>query len=218
MARHYRGRSLPRCAWPAEHGSALPGSIIATLCVACRAWLGTTGFDHCHAVRGLPSLARHYRVRSLPRCAWVAEHGSALPGSIIDALCVGCRAWLGTTGSIIAALRVGCRAWLGTTGFDHCHAARGLPSMARHYPVRSLPRCAWSAEHGSALPDAEEPAFAGSSLHHRPLTCLIRRRLRLTWRSVRTFFLPSYGFTPSRKMNCTGVPTSLKRLRKKFSR
>ena len=50
------------------------------------------------------------------------------------------------------------------------------------------------------------------------LTRRISRCFFATWRSVRTFFLSLYGFSPSRKMKRIGVPTSLKRLRKKFSR
>src|SRR5690606_13669417 len=52
---------------------------------------------------------------------------------------------------------------------------------------------------------------------HRHLLRLARRISRCffaTWRSVRTFFLSLYGLSPSLKTKRTGVPTSLKRLRK----
>src|SRR5690606_27666260 len=50
------------------------------------------------------------------------------------------------------------------------------------------------------------------------LTCRNRRRRRATWRSESTFLRSLYGFSPSLNTKRTGVPRSLKRLRKKFCR
>src|SRR3546814_15864776 len=58
----------------------------------------------------------------------------------------------------------------------------------------------------------------GPGRHLPRLAWRIRRFFFATWRSLRTFFLSLYGFSPSLNTKRTGVPTSLKRLRKKFTR
>gem|GEM_PF-4568427 len=184
---------------PAEHGSALQGGLLhAALPSMARHY--RAGLLRA----ALPSMARHYRVddcallipgRSRRQAAGRAEPCSAAVGIDHCPLAGACRAWLGTTGGMIE---------------------RGPAEHGSALPGWIVARCL--AEHGSALPVMQKSRLSPALLDYLPLTCLIRRRLRLIWRSVRTFFLPSYGFTPSRKMNCTGVPTSLKRLRKKFSR
>ena len=227
MARHYRlddcallipGRSRRQAAGRAEPCSAAVDICHCPLAGACRAWLGTTGLDCC----------------ALPCRAWLGTTG-------LDCCVLSCRAWLGTTGWMIGRCssrddRAG-RAWVEPSHArlplasaiaplrgpaEHGAAlpgwiiARGPAEHGSALPGWIVARCL--AEHGSALPLMQKSRLSPALLDYLPLTCLIRRRLRLIWRSVRTFFLPSYGFTPSRKMNCTGVPTSLKRLRKKFSR
>ena len=184
---------------PAEHGSAYRAGLLRAAlpsmarptgldCCAlpCRAWLGTTGWmiarcssrdDRAGRPRVEPSHARLPLASAIFPLRGPAEHGSALPGWIIA----------------------------------RCPAEHGSA-----LPGWIIARCL--VEHRAALPAMQKSRLSPALLDYLPLTCLIRRRLRLIWRSVRTFFLPSYGFTPSRKMNCTGVPTSLKRLRKKFSR
>ena len=74
-----------------------------------------------------------------------------------------------------------------------------------------------SAE-STALPSGQYAEADVGEDDHLRLTCRMRRRFFCTCLSVSTFFLPSKGFSPSLKTNWIGVPTSLKRLRKKFSR
>ncbi len=93
--------------------------------------------------------------------------------------------------------------------------ARGGELLDRHAPLRrQLAQQRLGIVHGKTAGIGGHQRGRG----HLPLTCRSRRRLRAICRSVNSFFLPSYGLAPSRKMKRTGVPTSLKRLRKKFSR
>ena len=121
---------------------------------------------------------------------------------------------------------------------DHGHAVRdealGVAIGRDQHGVHLVAHAAGQAQHlghAAALqPGLFEAAQAGGAsarqesergrvgLHLPRLACRIRRFLFATWRSDSTFFLSLYGFSPSLNTNRTGVPTRLKRLRKKFSR
>src|SRR5690606_40463407 len=100
--------------------------------------------------------------------------------------------------------------------------ARPAPGQAQHLgdAVALDPGLVDPTQAAAAAPgqQAEGDVRGGGRAAHLRLTWRSSRRLRWTWRSVSSFFLPSYGLVPSRNSIRTGVPTSLKRLRKKFSR
>ena len=91
---------------------------------------------------------------------------------------------------------------IGGDSRDHRHIVAPGRASGRH-------PAAWRVPPGWGR-NARSPYFR--------LAWRIRRRFLATCFSVSTFFLPSYGFAPSLNTKRTGVPTSLKRLRKKFSR
>src|SRR5690606_13356001 len=109
----------------------------------------------------------------------------------------------------------GCRRRVSAQG----RAARGRPHpRLPRTPGRphTAPESQGNASRLAPLPQVgSDQVRSGRYLR---LTWLRRRFLRATWRSVRTFLRSLYGFSPSLNTNRTGVPTSLKRLRKKFSR
>lgn len=108
-------------------------------------------------------------------------------------------------------------------------SAAGTPQIKCVSLQVKLTNLLYDRRHGNALsPSGADQCIVHineyDALFHVParylffFTCRINRRRLAIWPSVRTFFLSLYGFSPSLKTKRTGVPTNLKRLRKKFSR
>ena len=107
-------------------------------------------------------------------------------------------------------------------GADQDLGRRACMHSAEAFELRAAiadqPRLVATPEAGRTPAGEDAEREIGRLQHQSRLTWRSSRRFFATWRSLSTFFLPSYGLAPSLNTKRIGVPTSLKRLRKKFSR
>src|SRR5690606_30658238 len=101
-------------------------------------------------------------------------------------------------------------------GIDLVAYSSGQPQHLRHAILYQPGLVGTAQARGAASGEQSKRGCRGSHLPR--LECRIRRFFFFTWRSLSTFLRSLYGLSPSLKTKRTGVPTSLKRLRKKFSR